>query len=221
MPVFNAALFLRRAVDSVLKQTYQNWELICVDDGSTDNSIQILESYGHQISILKCEHRGAPAARNAALAVATGTYIAFLDADDQFTENALKSQVEKYLGQNEEQKRAIVLGRSSVIFETPESRGNYFLDPGKVDDNHLAVLGAALIPTSIFSETGNFDEILLTVDDTDWFMRIHELGVKIILNNTLTLLIRRHNANLTSQSAETARAHLALFRARILKKRNG
>lgn len=85
IPVFNAEKYLSECLDSVLNQTFSDFELICINDGSTDNSAQILEAYKQKDSRIKVIHQsngGVSAARNAGLDIAKGEYIGFVDADD-------------------------------------------------------------------------------------------------------------------------------------------
>lgn len=86
MPLYNAQKFLAQAIESVLQQTYKDFELICVDDGSTDNTVSIVEKYmveDHRIKLLKNDKRsGAAVARNKGIEKAQGDYISFLDGDD-------------------------------------------------------------------------------------------------------------------------------------------
>lgn len=87
MPVYNAAPYLKKAMDSIIEQTYRNIELICVDDGSKDNSIEILRSYESRygtVRIISQDNRGAGIARNVGLKEAKGKYVIFLDSDDYF-----------------------------------------------------------------------------------------------------------------------------------------
>jgi len=87
VPVFNADAFLREALDSVLAQTYSDWECVCIDDGSTDGSAGILDAYAARdgrIRILHQANAGVSTARNAGLGEAQGEFVAFLDPDDLF-----------------------------------------------------------------------------------------------------------------------------------------
>jgi len=97
MPAFNSSEFLREAVDSVLEQTYPNWELIICDDGSSDNSLIIAQEFSFvdsRIFVIKNKYaKGAPGARNSCLDVAVGRYIAFLDADDLWLPSKLSLQI--------------------------------------------------------------------------------------------------------------------------------
>lgn len=83
MPVYNAAEYLKTSVGSLLAQTYPHLEILCVDDGSTDDSLAILQEYAskdERIKIVQSDHAGAGIARNVALDAASGDYVAFLDA---------------------------------------------------------------------------------------------------------------------------------------------
>ena len=98
MPAYNAAPFIQEAIDSVRAQTWQDWELIVVDDGSTDATGSILARQGDpRISVIRQTNAGVSAARNAALDVARGEYVTFMDSDDRLPREALIRRV-AYLG---------------------------------------------------------------------------------------------------------------------------
>lgn len=85
VPVYNVERYLRQCLDSLVNQTYQNVEIICVDDGSTDRSGEILNQYGEsdaRISVFYVENAGVSSARNKALSYASGKYIMYVDSDD-------------------------------------------------------------------------------------------------------------------------------------------
>jgi glycosyltransferase involved in cell wall biosynthesis len=91
MPVYNRGKYVRRAIDSALSQTFTDYELIAVDDGSTDDSLEILNSYGSRIRVVRQANQGPEVARNTGVALAQGEYIAFLDSDDIFFPFALET----------------------------------------------------------------------------------------------------------------------------------
>lgn len=94
MPAYNAAPYVRAAVSSLIAQAHRDWELIAVDDGSTDATGEILASFADpRIRVIRQANRGEGAARNAALEAASGRYFAFLDADDLYLPGALESMV--------------------------------------------------------------------------------------------------------------------------------
>lgn len=98
IPVFNSEEFLNKCLDSLLNQSLTDIEIICVDDGSTDNSLKILKSYANKddrVKVLTRENNGAGAARNLGLKYVNGKYILFVDSDDWFEEDGLKLLYDK------------------------------------------------------------------------------------------------------------------------------
>ncbi len=93
IPAFNSAPFIAETIQSVLAQTYGNFEIIVVDDGSTDTTLDVLNEFGNQITVLTKANGGPASARNLAIRNASGKYIAFLDADDLWTPEKLAEQV--------------------------------------------------------------------------------------------------------------------------------
>ena len=103
IPVYNVEKYLRRCLDSVIAQTYQNLEIICVDDGSIDDSGKICDQYAvrdARIKVIHQENQGLSAARNKGLDAAEGEYIAFVDSDDYILEDMYKKMLDKLLNYN-------------------------------------------------------------------------------------------------------------------------
>ena len=102
-PTYNCGKYIAETIESVIHQTYENWEMIIIDDCSTDNTKQVVESYQKQHSniIYKVldKNSGAAIARNTALKMAKGKYIAFLDSDDLWNNDKLEKQI-KYMKEN-------------------------------------------------------------------------------------------------------------------------
>lgn len=93
MPLYNKRLYVKRAIQSVQQQTFNNWELIIVNDGSTDGSCNEIPSNDSRIILIHQENKGPGAARNAGLHKAVGKYVAFLDADDEYLPQFLEAGV--------------------------------------------------------------------------------------------------------------------------------
>lgn len=94
MPVWNGEKWLKTAIDSVLKQTYPQWELLVIDNGSTDASFRLIQQYNDpRIRTFQQTHSGVSSARNLGLENAQGTFICFLDCDDQLPPNSLGTRV--------------------------------------------------------------------------------------------------------------------------------
>lgn len=97
-PSYNSSIFIKETINSVLAQSYQNWEMIIVDDVSSDNSIQVIEKFivnDNRIKLIQLEkNSGAAVVRNKAIEIAEGKYIAFLDSDDLWLPEKLEKQIE-------------------------------------------------------------------------------------------------------------------------------
>ncbi|MBQ6713551.1 MAG: glycosyltransferase family 2 protein [Selenomonadales bacterium] len=94
VPVYNAERFLPKAIESVLSQTYTDWELILVDDGSTDGSLGICETYAkrdRRIKVFSQDNQGVSSARNLGLGYACGAYVTFMDSDDELDTGAFEA----------------------------------------------------------------------------------------------------------------------------------
>jgi len=217
LPVYNAEKHLGHAIDSVLNQTFNDFELICIDDGSTDGSLKVMESYGDKIRLIKPSHRGVAAARNLGIAAAKGEFITYLDADDSYVPDALSSQFKTY-DESTTMGLKVVLGKSRVIFESDEARSTYYLELDDSDEATISLLGATLIPIAVVKATGNFNESLVRSSDSDWFMRLNDCNIKIIYNESVVLIVNRHHQNLTNFS-NIKKSHLSLFRERIKAKK--
>jgi glycosyltransferase involved in cell wall biosynthesis len=94
IPTYNRASFVTKAVDSVLRQSFNDYEVVVVDDGSTDTTRQALQQYGNRITVVHQANSGVSAARNTGIGNANGRWIAFLDSDDEWKENYLARQLE-------------------------------------------------------------------------------------------------------------------------------
>ena len=101
IPVYNVELFLEQCLESILWQTYSNVEVICVDDGSTDNSLDICQKYkerDNRVFVIHKDNQGVSSARNTGVDFAHGQYIIFVDADDYLDKNALKILISHHNG---------------------------------------------------------------------------------------------------------------------------
>ena len=122
VPVYNVALYIERCVKSVMKQSYENWELLLIDDGSTDNSLEICKRLCKTDNRIKCYHKqngGVSSARNFGIDKANGQYVTFLDADDYWLTKNVLDQVEK-------QSNTDVLYVNQLILEYPSGKRKNF-----------------------------------------------------------------------------------------------
>lgn len=175
IPTYNRGWIIKEAVDSVLAQDYRDFELIVVDDGSTDNTSEVLDAYRGTIKVFRQENKGVSAARNRGIAEASGRFIAFLDSDDLWLPQKLSRQVEFFnttpdalICQTEE-----VWIRSGVRVN-PKKR--HQKPSGMIFEPSLALClvspSAVMIRRSLLEIVGNFDETLPACEDYDLWLRI-------------------------------------------------
>ena len=120
VPVYNASRYINECINSLINQSYPNIEIIVVDDGSTDDSLRVLQSYS-SIVVLRQKNKGASAARNYGLSVATGELVQFLDADDYIGENKIEIQVKQWMQMPDSQ--TVVFGPWTKIGVAVENMG--------------------------------------------------------------------------------------------------
>lgn len=220
MPTYNAAPHLREAIDSVLAQTFTDWELIVVDDGSTDETQALLAAYTDpRIRVFELgENHGSAHARNVALEFACGKYIAPCDSDDIFLPERFAREV-AYLESHPE---IHVVASQMKYFtgnETPQCGILYPEDPAAIDrrfaKGKMAVpFGASMIRSWCFHRFGPFCEDLRRAQDLEWFMRIRRNCNFRVLPEFLYLY--RHDARqitFDSWMANAQYARYAVYRA--------
>ncbi len=152
LPIYNEEKYLAQCLDSICGQTLKEIEIICVDDGSTDNSTHILKDYAKKdsrITLITQENQFAGAARNKGMACAVGKYLSFLDADDYYAPEML----EKMVKEAEENRADIVMCRYSQCYEGEGMEGNQS-DSWEFEDvfldGHKAFSGRELLCAGIF-----------------------------------------------------------------------
>ena len=181
IPTYNYARFVGRAVDSVLAQTYSPLECVVVDDGSADDTPQVLSRYGDRIHAIRQENRGLSAARNTGIGAARGEYVALLDSDDYFRPDKIAKQV-ALIG-SQPGLGAVGCDVQHVDADGSDLRYRRFPDPPSDLGEQLRAIATrrawvggsgsgALVPKRVFDEVGPFDETLRAAEDWDMWMRI-------------------------------------------------
>ncbi|MGB5634791.1 MAG: glycosyltransferase family A protein [Waterburya sp.] len=199
IPVYNGDRYLAAAIDSILAQTYQDLEIIVVDDGSTDDSSQIAQQYGKVVQYLSQTNQGVAASRNLGLATARGDYIAFLDQDDVFLSHKLSSQV-SCLEQDDN------LGMVNSGWQITNQGGEVkaAVQPWQqiphLNSANLIIwkpvfLGAMLFRRSWLERLTGFDTNLEQTPDVDLVMRLAMIGCPAAWVEQTTVQYRQHQAN--------------------------
>ncbi len=192
IPIYNSAKYLREAIGSVLAQNYSPLEVLVVDDGSTDNGPELASRYGSAVRVIAIPHRGHPAARNAGVAVATGDFLAFLDADDLWTANKLDLQIEAFAANPS---LDLVFGHMQNFISlelTAEERA-------KIKCNSTALpgllQGSMLARRDSFHRVGPFAEERKMGDFLDWYGRATLQNMNIYMLPDTVVRRRIHLAN--------------------------
>ena len=215
IPTYNRGWTIKEAIDSVLAQSFIDFELIVVDDGSTDDTSEILDSYRDDIKVLSQENNGVSAARNRGVATASGIFIAFLDSDDLWLPEKLSSQVD-FFNSNPD----------ALICQTEEIwvRNNMRVNPKKRHkkpwgmifepslDLCLVSPSAVMIRRSLFEEVGVFDETLPACEDYDLWLRISCRYPVFLIDTPLIIKRGGHFDQLSASSG------LDKFRIKSIKK---
>lgn len=190
MPTFNRSGLIKEAVESVFNQDYSDYEVIIVDDGSTDNTYNSIERYNANIRYIFQNNSGVSKARNTGIRAAKGNYIAFLDSDDLWDPRKLSTQLQFFENNPD-----------SYIYYTREiwMRNNSRVNPPQVyfpgDRNILPKLlkrcfigaSSVMVRKDLFDHIGYFDESLPVCEDLDLWLRIILKFPIFFINKQLTI----------------------------------
>lgn len=176
IPTFNHGRYVGEAVRSALDQSYQDLEVIVIDDGSTDDTREVIRGFGGRVRYFHQENRGLAAARNRGIEESRGSFVAFLDADDLWLPRKLERQLEVF---DQHPSASLVYagifevdGEGRVLTEVrPRHRGMAL--PQLLLDNVVIGSGTtAVVPRECLREVGGFDERLPVCEDWDLWLRI-------------------------------------------------
>lgn len=188
VPIYNAEKYLDSCIQSVLRQTYTNWELILIDDGSTDKSGRIAEEYGfadERITVFHQKNLGVSLARNQGIDEATGNYVVFLDADDELIEDCLA----KTVNIAEEMNADVVAGRSCENQELFQDRiiwtGAEALENSLKDHLFTYSACAKLIRREFIGKTRFTPDIRINEDSYFVFQLLCKQNVFVLTNDVI------------------------------------
>lgn len=175
IPTYNRSWILKDAIDSVLSQNFTDFELIVVDDGSTDSTDELLAEYKDRIKRIRQENKGVSSARNSGLSAANGLYAAFLDSDDMWLPEKLSCQVDFF----ESHPDALICQTDEIwirkgVRVNPKNR--HQKPSGMIFEPSLRLClvspSAVMMKKSIFDEIGLFNEAFQACEDYDLWLRI-------------------------------------------------
>lgn len=191
IPAYNSERFIRRTINSVLSQTYKDFEIIVVDDGSTDKTREVLKEYGPEVRYIHQENAGDGPARNTGIAAARYDWIAFLDHDDEWVEEKLEIQVNllkanpqlhwcasNYIrksGKTEELAKAV--NKAEKLIGGSDYIGDFFSAMSQMKFTFMS--STIVVCKSVFEKVGGFDSCWLRGADQDMWWRIAYLYPQI------------------------------------------
>jgi glycosyltransferase involved in cell wall biosynthesis len=220
IPAYNAANFIVETIRSVIEQTFTDWELIISDDGSTDNTEAAVKPFlNHQIRYVKHPNGGVSLARNRGAAIATGKYLAFLDADDVLTPESLKKKVQVL---QEHPEIAVVFCDVAIIDEKSDKTGVELIGSDEDILKHLLLWDKTVIPgpSSIlvtreaYDAVEGFDPAFSTAADQDFFFRIAGQFMCHRIPEVLTLY-RKHGSNMHMNIRRMEQDHIGVYQKAV------
>jgi glycosyltransferase involved in cell wall biosynthesis len=214
IPTYNRLKFLQQALDTVWAQTHDDYEIIVVDDGSTDGTWDYLASLECRVKRVRQSNRGPAAARNMGVRLAEGEYVAFLDSDDFWLPWTLAT-IDKVIQQHN-QPSLISAATSECEGEAPnlaqenfatEWFCNYFATADRAD---YVGSGALFVKRSVFNHANGFDEGMSVGEDLDFYFRLGTVCSFVRVLSPVTLGYRRHAENMSrvSKAAHCAAVEL-------------
>lgn len=177
IPVYNGEKTLKETIDSVLNQTFDDFELIVINDGSTDKTLEIISNIkDERLKVFSYPNAGLSASRNRGISLARGEYVSFIDADDLWTPDKLELQLKAL---QEHPQAAVAYSWTDCIDDSGKFLGkcNYLSFSGDVRANLLLINfidsgSNVLIRTEAFKKVGNFDESRKSCEDWDMWLRL-------------------------------------------------
>lgn len=189
IPVFNREKTIGRAVESVLAQTYRDIELIVVDDGSQDNTIDVLTHFGSRLRLITQKNAGPSAARNTGIKASSGEIVAFLDSDDSWLPEKIEKQVRLMSPNGDAQICCCVCnasmvhtdGRTFTSFEvaalTPHHTDGIWMNPGEVLSTRFLLFNQVVaVRRNVLDQVGYFPEGRRILEDYDLALRLSVAG---------------------------------------------
>lgn len=178
IPTYNREKVLERAIDSVLNQSFKDFELIVVDDGSTDQTSEILKKYDKNIKVIRTENKGVSAARNLGVQHASGIWLSFLDSDDEWLKFKLQKQAQFII---ENPNTPLVHGEEIWIRNgrRVNQKNKHQKYGGRIFQKCLPLClispSAVSIRKDIYLENGGFDEEFIVCEDYDLWLKLTSL----------------------------------------------
>ncbi len=214
IPTYNRETFITKALDSVMAQTYQHFEVVVIDDGSTDNTRDVVQAYGEKVHYFYQRNKGIAGARNAGIKKSCGSYIAFLDSDDYWRPEKLERQMALF---HEHREYGLVASCcASVRLDGSFREKNRPGKSGRVLTDlfikNFIRTSSVVIKKACFEKVGLFDEELRECEEYDLWLRIAAQYSVGFINESLAVYVDNPEGISTDSLAGR------LFRLKVLEK---
>jgi glycosyltransferase involved in cell wall biosynthesis len=224
---YNQAYYLRRALESLFKQTYCDFEVVIIDDGSTDNTKEIIKPFSRKVRYIYQENKGRGAARQRGTDESRGEYVAFLDSDDEWFPEKLEKQMD-YVKKNNFtgllHTRVIIVDKNGKELKKENNSLNrlygYLIKNGFTYVNFLyrctLFLSTVILPKKLVLHAGGFRRDYRVLEDFDFLLRLVRLSRVELLNEPLAYY--RHHPQNAWQAArrEVQKMYLLIFAEQLL-----
>jgi glycosyltransferase involved in cell wall biosynthesis len=207
IPAYNRVHYVSAAVESVLAQTFSDFEIIAVDDGSSDGTHEVLKSFGGRIRLIRQENRGVSSARNTGVRAARGKWIAFLDSDDQWHPEKLESQIGVLKKHNAKLCFTRAISDQGEIFQDIEFISSAVHEPGllyvenSVDSVCLSprhpLIQTMIAEKALLERVGLFDESFPAAEDAELIFRVSFLSGFFYLDRPFVTVFEYSENSLT------------------------
>lgn len=218
IPCFNTARYVGAAIDSVLSQSCPVARVILLDDGSTDASATVIREYGRPVEYHRQDNGGISSARNAAARLASADFIAFLDADDLWTEDSLQRRME-HLKRSPQLDGVFGAFTAFVSPELGQSAAGRFRFSPRPSLARFA--GTLLIKRNSFNQVGFFDENIRVGEMIEWLARAEALGLRFGTVSDSVLRRRIHDSNTVLKCGDAREEYLRAVKSAMSTARAG
>lgn len=216
IPVYNCSKYISEAINSILNQNYQPIEIIIIDDGSTDNTKEVVKGFSNSIRYFYQNHAGPSKALNYGLKEAKGNYIALLDADDFWISDKITIQMDILINNPEID---IVFGHVEQFFspELSQDIQKRISIPQKIIKGYIK--GTMLAKKEVFSQIGLFDEKLILGEFIDWYLKTTENDIKSFMCPEVLMKRRIHTTNMGITQKSSRSDYVKVLKASLDRRR--
>ena len=217
IPVFNGAKYIAEAINSVIHQTLQPFEIIVIDDGSTDETAEVVKKNFPQVHYYYKKNGGLSSSLNAGVEKVEGDFIAFLDADDYWVLNKLEKQIQVIINDNDVE---IVFGHHKRFYDKPHD-----LKSREENTDEQRILpgyfkATMLIKKRSFYKVGMFDETIHMGDFLDWYRRACDLELKMHMLPEVVFYRRIHTENSSLKNKAHISDYVRIVKSSMDRRRN-